>query len=89
MTRTYNVLQAKTDFSKLLDCAQSGDEVIVIRRGRRFRVIVAPVQKDDLEERMARVDEIRAKLAARGGTNVGAKPLTLEDLLKWRDEGRR
>ncbi len=85
MTRTYNVLQAKTEFSKLLDCAEEGDEVVVIRRGMRFRVIVAPVQHDDLEARMARVDEIRAKL----GSKTGATPFTLEDLLKWRDEGRR
>lgn len=59
----------------------AGDEVIVIRRGQRFRVIIAPVAHNDVEERMARVDEIRAK--------IGAVPFTLEDLLKWRDEGRR
>jgi prevent-host-death family protein len=37
-----NVHDAKSQLSKLLDAARRGDEVIVTRRGERFRIIAEP-----------------------------------------------
>ena len=38
---TYSVHEAKTQFSKLLDLAESGEEVIIIRHGEQVARLVA------------------------------------------------
>ena len=38
-----NVHDAKSQLSKLLDAARRGDDVIVTRRGERFRIIAEPM----------------------------------------------
>lgn len=37
-----NVHDAKSQLSKLLDAARRGDDVIVTRRGERFRIVAEP-----------------------------------------------
>ncbi len=37
-----NVHEAKSQLSKLLDASQRGEDVVVTRRGERFRIIPAP-----------------------------------------------
>lgn len=44
--RTANVHEAKTNLSKLLDAAERGEQVIIMRRGRgvnRFALVPAPL----------------------------------------------
>jgi prevent-host-death family protein len=41
----YSVHQAKTQFSKLLDLVESGEDVIIIRRGKPVAKLIAAPQQ--------------------------------------------
>jgi len=45
MTRTYNIHDAKTHLSKLLEQVHDGDEVLIARAGRTIAKIVPAVDK--------------------------------------------
>jgi len=45
MTRTYNIHDAKTQLSKLLEQVHDGDEVLIARAGRTIAKIVPAVDK--------------------------------------------
>jgi prevent-host-death family protein len=79
MTINVKVGEAKTHLSELLVKAEAGEEVI-ISRGDQPVVRLVPIRnKDSVKEAIASILEMRAK----------AKPVTLEEILEWRDEGRR
>jgi prevent-host-death family protein len=87
MAETLGVFDAKNRFSELIDRAERGEEIVVTRHGRPV-ARVAPLndserKPEDVDARMAEWRRWReAQLAAHG-------PTTVEEILAWRDEGRR
>ena len=73
--------EAKTHFSQLLDKVEGGETVVITRHGRPVARLV-PDEEARLADRAKAIQEMRE--AAKGmGT------ITVEEILAWRDEGRR
>jgi prevent-host-death family protein len=72
----FNVHQAKTQFSKLLDLAQEGEEVVIVRNGKPVAELVPARKKGAL-----------MLGAARGTLLTKAddwwKPMREQDLAEW------
>jgi len=79
--RTVQASEAKTHFLRILDEVERGDIVVVTRHGKPVARIVPEVESD--QERVDRawssIREIRKH----------TKPVSLEEILSARDEGRR
>lgn len=79
MTRIVKVGEAKTHLSELLKLVEAGEEVI-IQRGDVQVARLVPV--DEVARRKAAIEaliELRKK----------NKPVTVDEIIAWRDEGRR
>ncbi len=76
--------EAKTHFSRLLDRARQGEEFIITHRGmavaRLMPIADAPNQ--------FRTRQVLARLRARAGQRP-EDPISHEEIIAWRDEGRR
>ena len=87
MPETVGVFDGKTRFSELIDRAERGEEIVVTRHGKPV-ARVGPLnpsarRPEDVQARMAEWRLWREQqLAANGST-------TVEEILAWRDEGRR
>lgn len=74
----------------LLDRVERGEEVAITRDGRTIARVVptssARPPHDPIAVRaaLAEMDRLRAEIAVRGG-----EPFTVEEILSFRDEGRR
>jgi len=79
MTITVKVGEAKTHLSDLLAKVEAGEEVI-ISRGNEPIAKLTRIQRDDDLDRV--IAEIKATRATRAKTSI-------EEILSWRDEGRR
>ncbi|WP_426231805.1 type II toxin-antitoxin system Phd/YefM family antitoxin [Pararhizobium sp. DWP3-4] len=79
MTRTVKVAEAKTHLSELLTKVELGEEII-ISRGDTPVARLVPI---DDEERRANLFRLIRRDRAKN------KPVSLEEILKWRDEGRK
>jgi antitoxin (DNA-binding transcriptional repressor) of toxin-antitoxin stability system len=79
MTITVKVGEAKTHLSELLAKVEAGEEVI-IARGNEPIAKLSRIQRDrDLDGLIAEMRAMRAK----------RQKATVEEILAWRDEGRR
>ena len=73
--------EAKTNLSKLVAYAQSGEEVLITNRGEVVARIVG-ANKDGKNKAKELMDKMRAMHKE--------SPLgTLEELMEWKNEGRR
>jgi antitoxin (DNA-binding transcriptional repressor) of toxin-antitoxin stability system len=79
MTMTVKIGEAKTRLSELLVRVEAGEEV-VIARGDDPIARLTRIPKDT--DRDALIAEVRAARAGRA-------PTTSEEILAWRDEGKR
>ncbi len=73
--------EAKAKFAELLDAVERGETVEITRHGKCVAVLASPsVQRSrQVAEARAAIEEIRKR----------NKPVTREEILAWRDEGRR
>lgn len=82
------VFEARNRFSELIEAAEKGEEIVVLKRGRRVARIVPETDRETLAERRRRVlAEMRAhalEIAERNG-----RPFTHAELMAARDEGKR
>jgi prevent-host-death family protein len=71
---------AKAKFAELLDAVERGETIIITRRGEAIARIEpeAEARRKRVEEAFRRIDAIRKQ-------NL---PVTLEELLEWKNEGR-
>ena len=78
--RTIQASEAKTHFLRILDDVERGDIVIVTRHGRRIARISPETEIDQerVEKAMQAIREIRSR----------TKPVSLQEILAMRDEGR-
>lgn len=72
---------AKARLSELLDEVERGETVVITRHGKR----VARLVPED-ETREQRFDRAVASMNERRNQN---KPATLEEIIAWKNEGRR
>jgi len=85
---TVGLFEAKTHLSELVARAEHGEEVIITRHNKPVARLV-PMGEVSPELYRRRLDAAAAlqvvgrAMAKRGG------PVTLEEILAWRDEGRR
>jgi len=78
--------EAKTHLSDLLDRVEQGEELVITRRGRPVARLIPAAPGHDVAKAQAAMRglmEVRDQILARSG------PVTLEQILAWRDEGRR
>jgi prevent-host-death family protein len=78
--RTIQAADAKTHFLRLLDQIEQGESVIVTRHGRRVARIVpeAEADQDRVNQALESILEIRRR----------TKPVSLQEILDMRDQGR-
>lgn len=80
--REIGAFEAKTHLSELLAAAEAGESIIITRRGTAVARLVPVGQGGDRASALARVATLRRRL----GSMV---PLTSDEILSARDEGRR
>ena len=78
---TIQASEAKTKFLSILDDVERGESVIVTRHGKPVARIIpeAEVDRDRVTRAMQSIREIRKR----------TKPVSIEEILAMRDEGRR
>jgi prevent-host-death family protein len=72
---------AKARFAELLDDVAAGETVVITRHGQAIARIVP--------ERQGREAEIKQAIADIKALRKHTKGATVEEILAWRDEGRR
>jgi prevent-host-death family protein len=85
---TVGLFEAKTHLSELIARAERGEEVVITRHNKPVAKLV-PINEvpADLVARrrraLAELQDIGRRMVERGG------PITVDEILTWRDEGRR
>jgi len=83
------LFEAKTHLSELIARAERGEEVIITRHNKpvaKLVPITTEISPELYRKRLEILAELQAvgrEIAKRGG------PITAEEILSWRDEGRR
>lgn len=85
---TIGLFEAKTHLSELIARVEAGDEIVITRHNKPVAKLVpiAEVSPELVARRKRALAELQAigrKMIARGG------PITVEEILQWRDEGRK
>jgi len=89
ITQTMGLFEAKTHLSELVARVEAGDEVVITRHNKpvaKLVPITTEISPELYRKRLEILDELQAvgrEIATRGG------PITVEEILSWRDEGRR
>jgi prevent-host-death family protein len=85
---TVGLFEAKTHLSELIARAERGEEVIITRHNKPVAKLV-PISEVSPElvarrrQALAELQAIGREMIERGG------PITVEEILQWRDEGRK
>lgn len=79
--REIGAFEAKNRLSALLDEAAAGETVVITKRGKPVAKLI-PFDKPDAEAVLRIFDEMRARRAERA-------PVTTEEIIAWKNEGRR
>lgn len=78
--------EAKTHLSSLLDRVERGEDVTITRHGKAVARLV-PAESGRRAEARAAVERIRAAAAELAKTLQ--EPVTIEEIIGWKNEGRR
>jgi prevent-host-death family protein len=73
--------EAKAQFSELLDQVERGETIVITRHGKPIARLVP-----DEEARKLRFDEAVERMNRRRKQN---KPVTIDEIIAWKNEGRR
>lgn len=79
MTIEVKVAQAKAHLSELLSKVEAGEDVVISRGNEP---IARLVRIENRQERIAAIEALRAERARH-------KPVSIEEIFEFRDEGRR
>ncbi len=82
------VFEARNRFSELIDAAERGEEVTVLRHGKPVARIVPVAGSGDLAERRRKAIAMSAELGERIRARLG-RVFTHEELMAARDDGKR
>jgi prevent-host-death family protein len=86
LVRTVGAFEAKNHLSELLDLVETGQEVMITRRGKPVARLVSSASsagEGKSSKALARVRALRSRLAAEG------IKFSAEEIRSFRDEGRR
>lgn len=88
MTRHVPISEFKDHASELVAAAENGEEIVITRHGKpAARLLAVPVFGEDRRRRaeaaLARMAERREQMRADGRT------VTMEEIIAWKNEGRR
>lgn len=88
MTRHVPISEFKDHASELVAAAGRGEDIVITRHGKPAARLVAPLQlsaerQQRARDALARMAEIRAELRAKGMT------ATIDEMISWKNEGRR
>lgn len=72
---------AKTHFLQLLDDVERGETVAITRHGKRIAVLTP--------DEAHRQDQVRGALERLAQVQKRMEPVTLEEIIEWRNEGRK
>ncbi|MFU7500462.1 MULTISPECIES: type II toxin-antitoxin system Phd/YefM family antitoxin [unclassified Candidatus Tisiphia] len=84
MQNSITAFDAKTHFSKILDRASKGEEILVTRRGKAAAKIVPINTIQDIE--IAEMAAVRLRKLAK---EINLQPSDLEEWKKYRDVGKK
>ncbi|MGI3899737.1 MAG: hypothetical protein ACRYGP_03610 [Janthinobacterium lividum] len=82
MTLKIDVEEGQARWSEIIAEAEAGRDVVVEREAVPIAVVKGKSHRpspEEVAEKIARIKEIRRRIA----------PTTIEEILAWRDEGRR
>jgi prevent-host-death family protein len=82
------LFEAKTHLSELVARAEQGEEVIITRHNKPVAKIV-PIRDVSPELYQQRLDALAGLQAIGREIEKRGGPITVEEILAWRDEGRR
>ena len=72
---------AKAQLAELLDEVERGATIVITRHGKRIaRLVPEPdINREEVRRAIAKIKALRKHV----------KPATVQEILEWRDEGRR
>jgi prevent-host-death family protein len=79
--REVGLFEAKTKLSALVEEAGRGAEITITKRGKPVARLMPPATHD-AEAAKAAIERLRARRNER-------KPVTIEEIIAWKNEGRR
>jgi len=85
---TIGLFEAKTHLSELIARAERGEETIITRHNKPVAKIV-PIREVSAELYQQRLDAFAGMQAIGREIEKRGGPITVEEILSWRDEGRR
>jgi prevent-host-death family protein len=77
----------KDKVSEFIAAAEQGDEIIITRHGKAAAKLVPIIDQDEVEERGRKAWEALAQL--REELRAEGKTATIEEMIAWKNEGRR
>lgn len=85
--RNVALSEAKDHFSEIMAAAENGEEFVVTRHGRPVAKIAPFTDRETVQmrarEATARLRDLRERLRREGKTS------TIEEMIDWKNEGRR
>ena len=79
MTIIVDIGDAKARLSELVARAEAGEEIVIARDNRPVAML----------SRLPRPDDIRAVIEEMRDARAGLPATSLDEILQWRDDGRR
>lgn len=79
------IAQFKDKMSEIMAAAEAGEDIVITRHGRDYMRLV-PVEEDRMARQRAAIDamlKFREQLRAKGVR------ITPEEIVEWKNEGRR
>lgn len=77
----------KDKVSEFIAAAEQGDEIVITRHGKAAAKLVPIIDQDEVEERGRKAWEALAQL--REELRAEGKTTTIEEMIAWKNEGRR
>ncbi|GAA0643455.1 MAG: hypothetical protein A2792_14325 [Sphingomonadales bacterium RIFCSPHIGHO2_01_FULL_65_20] len=77
----------KDKVSEFIAAAEQGDEIVITRHGKAAAKLVPIIDQDEVEERGRKAWEALAQL--REELRAEGKTATIEEMIAWKNEGRR
>jgi prevent-host-death family protein len=84
--RSVPIAQFKDNLSEFVAAAEAGEDVVVTRHGKPAVRLIAARSPDLAEQRRLILKDMMAREAGNRGSR---KPVTADEIIAWRNEGRR
>ena len=86
---TVGAFEAKTKLSELLDRVERGEEITITRHGKPVARLVSQASDTYVPDRAVLSLERLRSVGVKVRELNADRPVSIDDILAWRDEGRR